>query len=193
MANEDAGILGPARGRGRRGLPVVLLLLVVLPLLGGAAGFLVASVTPPRYTAHAYVLITARNQAGDVSGADVAQAVARVATTESVLVSGGSAGDLLRAAREDRLTATTSPDAPLVEVSATSGLAPEAAALANQLARQVQGRVADISDVAGVRATLLASATTPSRPASPNVFVNVAAGVALGVLATSVLYVLRRR
>lgn len=192
MANEDAGIRGAFLRRGWRGVPVVLLL-VVLPLLGGAVGLVVAALTPPRYTAHAYVLITARDQAGGVSGADIAQAVARVATTESVLVSGGSAGDLLRAAREDRLTASTSPDAPLVEVSATASRAPEAAALANRLARQVQGQVSNISEVAGVRATLLASASTPSERASPNLLVNLAAGVALGVLAAAVLYILRQR
>ena len=73
-------------GRARRFLGLLTLLL--LPVVGALAGYAVALVTPSSYTAEAYVLISSTGDAGEVTPGDIAQAVARVATSESVLAAG---------------------------------------------------------------------------------------------------------
>ncbi|NUS52136.1 MAG: hypothetical protein HOQ22_13990, partial [Nocardioidaceae bacterium] len=169
-----------------------VLLLLALPVVGGLLGLLVATITPPTYTAHAFVLITSTGDTTDVSAGDIAQATARVATSDSVLAEGDSSRRLLVAADDDRLTASASPDAPLVDLSA-SAATPAAADLANALAAAVDAHVTSIGVDADVRASVFASASRPRRPTSPNPVVDVAAGVALGVLLAAVAFVLRRR
>lgn len=181
----------PNRRRGKVFRALGLLVLLLLPVVGGVAGYAVALVTPPRYTAEAYVLVTSSG-AREVTPGDIAQAVARVATTESVLVAGDSP-DLIRAAREDQLTASASPDAPIVELAASAGSAFEAAALANDLAEAVTLHMTANVEVQEVEASTFATASVPADPSSPNVAVNVVAGAALGLLLTIVGFVLRRR
>jgi capsular polysaccharide biosynthesis protein len=182
----------PRKGRRWRGLALALLL-ILLPVAGAAVGALVASLSPVSYTANAYVFVTIRGTGVDVSAGDISAALARVATSDSVLASGGRAGRLVKAGRENRLAASTSPDAPLVQLSATASTPRAAADLANQLARTVQRQVTTVAGVVDARATLFASASAPSRPSSPSLVVDVLAGAALGVVAASVLFVIRRR
>jgi capsular polysaccharide biosynthesis protein len=182
----------PHRDRGRFLRTLGLLALLLLPVLCGLAGYAVSVATPPRYTAEAYVLITATGDAGDVTPGDISQAVARVATSESVIAAADS-DDLILAAREDKLTSSASPDAPLVELSATATSASDAAALANDLARAVEVHMATNAGVDEVRAGTFASASAPAEPSSPSVLVSVVAGVALGFLLAFVGFVLRRR
>lgn len=179
----------PRRGFARYGVPLLLLL---LPVLGGVLGFVAAQVTPPHYTASSYVLITTSGGSGGLTPVDVATAVARVATNESVLGAGASSR-LLRASRDGDLTAKASPDAPLVELSATSSTAAAAASLANELAGSVQSHMATLTGAATFSANVFASASEPNKPSSPNPPVDLAAGVALGVLLAGVGFVLRRR
>jgi MYXO-CTERM domain-containing protein len=185
----SAGHNGRRGGRVLRALGLIALLL--LPVLGALAGYAVALVTPPRYTAEAYVLMISTG-AEEVTPGDIAQAVARVATSESVLATSDS-DDLILAARDDRLTAEASPDAPLVELSATADSADAAADLANDLADAVEVHMTTNTGIDEVRASIFASASEPAEPSSPNVLVNVVAGAALGLLLAAVGFVLRRR
>ncbi|NUR10172.1 MAG: hypothetical protein HOQ45_24620 [Nocardioidaceae bacterium] len=182
-----------ARRKSRTGTALFVLLLLALPVVGGLLGLLVATITPPTYTAHAFVLITSTGDTTDVSAGDIAQATARVATSDSVLAEGDSSRRLLVAADDDRLTASASPDAPLVDLSASAATPAAAADLANALAAAVDAHVTSIGVDADVRASVFASASRPRRPTSPNPVVDVAAGVALGVLLAAVAFVLRRR
>lgn len=182
----------PTGRRGRKALRALgLVALLLLPIVGGLAGYAVALVTPPRYTAESYVLMISTGT-GEVTPGDIAQAVSRVATSESVLAAGDS-DELVLAAREDQLTASASPDAPLVELSATASSAADAAALANDLADAVELHMTTNTGIDEVRASIFASASEPAEPSSPNVLVNVVAGVALGLLLAAVGFVLRRR
>ena len=168
-------------------------LLVLLPILGGLAGLLLATVTPPRYTAHSYVLLSDTTRGADVSAVNVAQATARIATKPSVLEAGGRDEQLDLAAQNGDLLATASPDMPLVDLSATADSGLAAALLANQLADRVQRHLAGFTTSTGIRADLFASATEPKRPMSPNTLVDVAGGAAIGALAAAIVFVLRRR
>jgi capsular polysaccharide biosynthesis protein len=171
----------------------VLVLVALLPVIGGIAGTLVVAVTPERYTAHSYVLVTSTGGEGaDVSAVSVAQAIARVATNESVL-DAGARGDRLRTAtREGAFTATASPDAPLVDLSATASTASDAVTLADELALQVVEHVTAFRGAAKVRAEIFASASPPDAPSSPNPVVSVVAGAALGALIAAAVLILRR-
>ena len=192
MASPTSGP-APRRGRGGRTLRALgLLALLMLPVLGALAGYAVTLVTPPKYTAEAYVLISSTGGANEVTPGDIAQAVARVATSESVIAA-GSSDSLVEAAREDHLTSNASPDAPLVELSATASSASTAAQLANDLANAVELHMSSNAQVEEVSASTFASASAPAEPSSPNLVVNVAAGAALGLLLASVGLVLRRR
>jgi capsular polysaccharide biosynthesis protein len=165
----------------------------VLPILGALAGWAVASVTPTRYTAHSYLLIVDASDGAGASAVNVAQATARVATKPSVLAESGGDVTLLAAAAEEDLTATASPDAPLVDLAASAGTAEEAVRLANDLSDHVNRHISRFSKSTRVESEVFAEASLPSRPASPNTLVNVIAGLAVGVVAASVLFVVGRR
>ncbi len=185
LSDWDQGHLGGFRR-------IVLVLVALLPLFGGLAGLALTALTPVDYTGEAYLLITTTADGADVSAVSIAQAVARVATSESVLDSAGS-DDLLRsAAQRGDLTASASPDSPLVNLAATSSTASDAASLADEFAIQLQRHITRFEGVAQVRAEVFASASLPRDPSSPNRFVNVVSGVALGILAAAVVFVLRR-
>ncbi len=172
-----------------RSLPALIVLLAVF---GGLLGILVAALSSDRYTAHAYLLVTTTGSGADVSAVNTAQAVARVATSESVLSADGSNARLLDATRDKDLTATSSPDAPLVDLAATSSSPSDAADLADEFAQQVETHVSEFRDVAQIRAEVFAPASLPRDRSSPNALVDLVAGVALGLLAGAVLYVVRR-
>jgi capsular polysaccharide biosynthesis protein len=154
-------------------------LVLLLTVLGGAAGAIYGAVKTPTYTAKAYVV--AIGDAGDPNTAlNFAQAYGRVATTGPVLVKagtllGGSAG-------LDRVTASTSPDAPVIEIDATGPSAEHTAAVANAVGRALADYGSDRKADTHVGLALLAGATTPDRPTSPKPPLELLVGAAGGLL-----------
>ncbi len=180
-----------ARTRRQRIAPLALLV-VLLPVLGGLAGLAVAALTPPRYTAHAYVLISGNGEVTDVTPSQLAQATARVAISESVLVAGGAGDRLLTASTDDRLIASSSPDSPLVDLAATAGTAAGAANLADQLSRTVTAGMSTVTSDLTMEASIFATASPPREATSPNYLVDVVAGAGLGAFLAFVVVALRR-
>jgi capsular polysaccharide biosynthesis protein len=155
-------------------------LLVLLTLVGGTAGAVYGAVKTPTYTAKAYVV--AIGDAGDsITALNFAQAYGRVATTGPVLA---KAGVLLGTDRAglDGVTASTSPDAPIVEITATGTAAVHTAAVANAVANALadygSARKADTH----VSLALLAGATTPAKPSAPKPPMELLVGAAGGLL-----------
>jgi capsular polysaccharide biosynthesis protein len=155
-------------------------LLTLLTLVGSTAGAVYGTIKTPTYTANAYVV--AIGDPGDsITALNFAQAYGRVATTGPVLV---KAAGLLGADHRglDRVTASTSPDAPVVQVTATGTSATHTAdvanAVANALADYGSSRTADTH----VSLALLAGATTPGRPSSPKPPMELLVGAAGGLL-----------
>jgi capsular polysaccharide biosynthesis protein len=174
------------RGRHRSLVAVVILL---LPLVGAVGGVLLAALTPPRYTSHAYVLITNPNDNPDVSALNVSQAAARVATKPGLI---GASDALVKAAHEAELTSDASPDAPMVDLAATAGSGDLARSVADELARTLSEHVSRFSSDIGVHAEIYARASLPSTPTSPNRAVNALCGFFLGAVGSVTLYVLRQ-
>jgi len=152
-------------------------LLLLLTLLGGAAGAIYAAVKTPTYTAKAYLVA-----AGDpIAALNYAQAYGRIAATGPVLT---PAGATLGADRSglSRVTASTSPDAPVVEISATGPSPVGAAAVANAVATSLIA-VADTRKAdTKVSLAVLAAATPPARPTSPRPPMETVIGAAGGLL-----------
>jgi capsular polysaccharide biosynthesis protein len=171
----------------RRSLAAAIILL--LPLLGAVGGLLVAALTPPRYTSHAYVLITDPSNSPDVSALNVAQAAARVATKPGLI---GASRTLNQAAQDAELTSDASPDAPMVDLAATAGSADLAQSLADELARALSEHVSQFSSDIGVHAEIYARASLPLAPISPKRAVNALSGFFLGAVGSVTLYVLRQ-
>ncbi|GIJ55937.1 Wzz/FepE/Etk N-terminal domain-containing protein [Virgisporangium aurantiacum] len=156
-------------------------LLLVLTVLGGTAGAVYSATKTPTYQATAYVVVTA--EAGEPFAAvNFAQAYGRVATTgpaaenATKTIGAGAARDLAR------VTASTSPDAPVIEITATGTDAGRVQLVANAVA---QGLI----DFAGTRRTetrvgvsMLAQAAKPTKPSSPKPPLELAVGAAAGLL-----------
>lgn len=155
-------------------------LLLLLTAIGGGLGAAYAALATPTYTAKAYVVATAT--AGDSIGAlNFAQAYGRVATSGPVLA---KAGALLGADRSglDSVTASTSPDAPVVEIDATGPSARHTADVANAVATALAAYGTDRRADTHVGLALLARATTPARPSSPRPPLEPVVGAAGGLL-----------
>lgn len=198
--HEDSTSTSPAPGgrhagdgrSARKSVGRFVLLLSALPILGAALGLLVAALMPASYTAHSYVILITSPGGADGSATNVAQATARVATKTSVLDSAGADASLVSAAEKGRLTATASPDAPLVDLAASAGTAEEATRLSDGLARSTETQVNNFSKQTGVGARVFAKASAPLDPTIPNYPVSILAGLALGVLASAVIFILKR-
>jgi capsular polysaccharide biosynthesis protein len=155
-------------------------LLLLLTFIGGTAGAVYGAVKTPTYTAKAYVV--AIGDAGDsITALNFAQAYGRVATTGPVLA---KAGTLLGTDRSglDGVTASTSPDAPVVEVTATGTSAAHTANVANAVANALATYGSTRKAETHVSLALLAGATTPAKPSSPKPPMELLVGAAGGLL-----------
>lgn len=157
-------------------------LLLLLTLVGGIAGAAYSALKTPTYTAKAYVVaVSTGAQSDPIAALNFAQAYGRVATSDPVLA---KAGVLLGADRSGlrEATSSTSPDAPVIELTATGSDPAHTAAVANSLGAALveygDNRKADTK----VGLSLLAGAMTPSRPSSPRPPMELAVGAAGGLL-----------
>ncbi|MFJ7153103.1 lipopolysaccharide biosynthesis protein [Streptomyces sp. NPDC100445] len=152
-------------------------------LLGGGYGVL----RTPQYTATSYVIAVPTERADTATAQGFAQAYGRVATQLAVLGDAQvEAGVPVRTLRDDVRTAT-SPDAPMVAVSAVSARPSRATDMANAVARALV-RHADAAK-AGTHVGLLqfSRAVRPTEPDSASAgvtgLVGASAGGLLGALA----------
>ncbi|QGQ20148.1 polysaccharide biosynthesis tyrosine autokinase [Cellulomonas sp. JZ18] len=177
----------------------VLMLLPVLVLAGGIGYLSVTAV--PQYRAHAavYVTIAAAEDPGDLNqGTSYTQAqmlsYARLASLPVVLDPVAAELGLDETGRElaGRVTASTSGDVSILDVSVTSASPDEAAAVANAVVDQMRVAIEDLAPAtasggSAVTARVVEEAVPPSAPFAPSTRRNVLAagfaGLVLGVLA----------
>ncbi|MFI1991539.1 Wzz/FepE/Etk N-terminal domain-containing protein [Actinoplanes sp. NPDC020271] len=162
----------------RRGLRR-LVLIMVLTVAGGAAGATYAAVKTPTYTAKAYLVATA-SRSDPATALNFAQAYGRIATSGPVLAV--AANRLSDTSGLSSVRAATSPDAPVVELVATSDDAQHAADLANAVARGLAEYASKHGTDTTVKLSVLAAATVPDRPTSPKPPWELAIGAAAGLL-----------
>ncbi|MBL1080591.1 lipopolysaccharide biosynthesis protein [Streptomyces actinomycinicus] len=152
-------------------------------LLGGGYGLL----KPPEYTATSYVVAVPAERSDTATALGFAQAYGRVATQVAVLGDAQVwAGVPLSTLRSSVRTAT-SPDAPMVAVSATSARPAEAADMANAVARALTRHANASKADTHVGLLQFSRAVKPAEPASAPAavtgLVGASAGGLLGALA----------
>jgi capsular polysaccharide biosynthesis protein len=154
-------------------------LLVLLTIVGGAAGAIYAALKTPTYTAKAYVVAIA-DKSEPMTALNFAQAYGRIATSGPVLAQ--ARARLTDGTGLTDVRSATSPDAPVVEITATGPSATHTSDLANAVA----GALADYgslrSDDTDVKLSVLAAATVPVRPTSPKPPLELAVGAAGGLI-----------
>lgn len=182
----DSPNRGPASPVRAKSLPPWSLL-AAGALLGGLAGGAYGVLKPPVYTATSYVVAVPTEGSDPQSALGFAQAYGRVATQLAVLGDAQVwAGVPVSTLRRNVQTAT-SPDAPMVAVSATSSRPDIAADMANSVARALTRHANDSERSTRVELQQFARAPKPTEAssASPTVtgLVGTAAGGLLGGLA----------
>jgi capsular polysaccharide biosynthesis protein len=158
----------------------LLAVLAVLGLIGGAA---YAMLKTPTYTAQAYVAVLASQQADDATAVKFAQAYGRIATEPVVLAqTTATARGVSPAALRRQVRVTTSPDAPLVQLTGSAGDAKQAANLANEVAQALISFGNGRSNQTGVRLAVFAEASPPDGRSSPNAPLDLVIGATAGLL-----------
>ncbi|WP_406727486.1 lipopolysaccharide biosynthesis protein [Streptomyces sp. GD-15H] len=170
-----------------RRLPTWSVLVVGGTLVGGLIGGTYGMLTPKTYTATSYVVAVPTAKSTPESARGFAQAYGRVATQLAVLGDAQVwAGVPVRTLRDSVRTAT-SPDAPMVAVSATSPHPGLAVDMANAVSRALTRHADHTRSSTQVRLVQFSRAVKPSEPtsASPAVttLVGASAGGLLGSLA----------
>ncbi|POX56175.1 lipopolysaccharide biosynthesis protein [Streptomyces sp. Ru71] len=159
-------------------------------LLGGAYGAL----TPARYTATAYVVAVPTDKADPATALGFAQAYGRVATQLAVLGDAQVWAGVPVKELAGSVQAQTSPDAPMISVTATSAEPAEAADMANAVARALTRHAADTKAATHVELQQFARAVEPAEPSSPSpALTALVGGSAGGLLAGLALLVRPRR
>ncbi|WP_229859231.1 lipopolysaccharide biosynthesis protein [Streptomyces poonensis] len=150
-------------------------------------------VTPPTYTATSYVVAVPDGESDPQSALGFAQAYGRVATQPAILADARTrAGVPVRILRANVRTAT-SPDAPMVAVSATSTRPGLAADMANAVSRALTRHAADAGQATHVRLTRFARATAPTEASSAPPAVTGLVGASAGGLLGGLLLLVRPR
>ncbi|WP_200306565.1 lipopolysaccharide biosynthesis protein [Streptomyces adelaidensis] len=191
---------GPAPGNPRGAGPLARVknlppwfLLAVGVLLGGALGASYGLVTPATYTATSYVVAVPAKQSDPQAALGFAQAYGRVATQLAVLGDAQVwAGVPVRTLRDSVRTAT-SPDAPMVAVSATSTRPDLAVDMANAVSRALTRHADFTEDSTHVELQQFARATRPNEASSASLTVTGLVGASAGGLLGGLLLLVRPR
>jgi capsular polysaccharide biosynthesis protein len=154
-------------------------LLVLLTVVGAIAGGAYGALKTPTYVAQAYVVVT--GQPGEpASGVNFAQAYGRIVATgpvaDKAAATLGSRDDL------QAVTTSTSPDTPVIEITATGTGAKHTADVANAVAQALVDVGNARTNQTRVTLSVLAPASVPAAPSSPKPPLELAVGAAAGLL-----------
>ncbi|GAA2234695.1 MULTISPECIES: YveK family protein [Kitasatospora] len=177
-----------ARALTRRWWPVALA--VPLGALAGAGYGLLAH---PSYAANSYVVVVSQGPGESSTAVNFAQAYGRLAGQPQVLAGAAAQLDETIAELAERVRGTTSPDAPVIEITGTGERPKEAVRAADAVARSLVAFADTSSKETGVRLVPLAPAAAPEGPSSPSVQLDTAVGTAAGVLVGALVMMTRRR
>ncbi|MEU9336757.1 lipopolysaccharide biosynthesis protein [Streptomyces sp. NPDC048290] len=169
-----------------KGLPPWSLLaagVVAGGLIGGGYGAL----STPVYSATSYVVAVPTERSDSAAALGFAQAYGRVADQLAVLADAQVWAGVPVRTLQNSVTTATSPDAPMVAVTATSHRPDLAADMANAVAKALTGHASDSEDATHVELQQFARAVKPAAPSSagPELtgLVGASAGGLLGGLA----------
>jgi capsular polysaccharide biosynthesis protein len=164
-------------------------ILLVGIALGVGGGILASNLMPPSYSSSSYVLVVPVRNADGSNAINYAQAYARIATNQAVvakaLIDNGIAVEPGRI--RQLVSASASPDAPLIEITARDRQPERAARLANVVAEGLSSYSGPRAQDTGYRVRQFTRALPPSRASSPNRVLNTIVGVSIGLLLAGLL------
>ncbi|WP_228979586.1 lipopolysaccharide biosynthesis protein [Streptomyces sp. DH12] len=137
-------------------------------LAGAAAGGAYGLLATPEYAATSYVVVVPEERSDPAAAMGLAQAYGRVATDIAVAGDAAVWARVTPAELRASVTAATSPDAPMISVTARSERARTAAAMADGVARALVQKGAHARAGTHVSVVQFARATTPTAPVSPS-------------------------
>jgi len=161
---QRAGLRSPAPARVKR--TPLWWLLPAGALLGAMAGGAYGLVKPPQYTATSYVVAVPSDRADAAAALGFAQAYGRVATQLAVLGDAQVGLGVSVAALRESVRVETSPDAPMVAVSATSDSPGQAAEIANGVSQALVTHAGLTKGDTGIGLVRLSRALKPTEPSS---------------------------
>ncbi|MFJ4004234.1 lipopolysaccharide biosynthesis protein [Streptomyces sp. NPDC090023] len=170
-----------ARLPGARSLPpwsLVAAGVVAGGLIGGGYGLLKA----PEYTATSYVIAVPAERSDTSTALGFAQAYGRVATQPVVLAEAQQRAGVPVGTLEKSVRTATSPDAPMVAVSATSAEPAQAAAMANAVAAALTQQADASKKATHVELLQFSRAVRPVEPSSASAGVTTLVGAGAGGL-----------
>ncbi|MFB7516759.1 lipopolysaccharide biosynthesis protein [Streptomyces sp. NPDC056144] len=159
-------------------------------VLGGGYGALKA----PQYAAISYVIVVPAEKSDPAAALGFAQAYGRVATdiavTGDAQVWAGVTADTLRRS----VQAATSPDAPMISITARAEAPAKAVSMADGVARALVLNSTHVAGSTGVKVVQFSRATKPVAPVSPSAGLSaLVGGCAGGLLGGLVLLVRPKR
>ncbi|MBM9505788.1 lipopolysaccharide biosynthesis protein [Streptomyces sp. KK5PA1] len=182
----------PARRASGRGL--LRKLLVPLGIgLGAACGVGYGLVATPEYTATSYVIVVPQDTADSGTAVGFAQAYGRVVGGAAVLAGAQASSHLAVADLRAKVSAQSSPDAPMIAVTGTDSRAGRAARIANAVAKSLADTGNREAAATGVRLLVFSPAAAPSAPSSPSPALSGAVGAAAGGLLAGLVLLVRPR
>ncbi|USQ88415.1 lipopolysaccharide biosynthesis protein [Streptomyces phaeoluteigriseus] len=156
-------------------------------LLGGAYGAL----KPPVYTATAYVVAVPTEKSDPASALGFAQAYGRVATQLAVLGDAQVWAGVPVKTLQGAVRTATSPDAPMVSITATSSRADLASDMANAVSRALTRHAAEAKATTNVELEPFARAVEPAEPSSASPAMTGLVGASAGGLLGGLLLLVR--
>ncbi|WBO66244.1 lipopolysaccharide biosynthesis protein [Streptomyces camelliae] len=160
---------------------------------GGLLGVEYGVVKPPAYTATSYVIAVPTSKADTASALGFAQAYGRVATQLAVLADAQVWAGVPVNTLRDSVRSETSPDAPMVAVSATADRPALAADMANAVARALTRHADEAKDETHVELLQFSRAVKPTAPSSASVKVTALVGASAGGLVGALALLVRPR
>ncbi|MCH6161924.1 hypothetical protein [Streptomyces marispadix] len=165
-----------------------------LPLclvLGAGGGGVYSAMTPAQYSAVSYVVVSPSGGSEAAGALGYAQAYGKIATDPVILADAEKRAHLRPGTIRDGIQASTSPDAPMVQITATSSSASQAARNADSVAKALTHTAKTSVKRTGARLTVLSEAMAPATPVSPSPAVAVAVGACAGGLLGGLVLLVR--
>lgn len=161
--------------------------------MGGAAGGAYGVVKTPLYSATSYVIAVPDEKSDPSAALGFAQAYGRVATQIAVLGDAQARAKVPVRKLQSSVQAVTSPDAPMVAVSATSAKPREAADMANAVARALTDTANRTQASTKVKLLQFSPAMKPTSPSSASPEVTGLVGASAGGLLGGLVMLVRPR
>ncbi|MET9349579.1 lipopolysaccharide biosynthesis protein [Streptomyces termitum] len=162
----------------------------VLPaavVAGAALGGGYGALKTPEYAATSYVIVVPGEKSDPAAALGFAQAYGRVATDIAVTGDAKAWTGVSAATLRKSVQAETSPDAPMISITARAAKPARAVSIADGVARSLVANSSQVAGSTGVKVVQFSRATEPASPVSPSAplaaLVGACAGGLLGGLA----------